>query len=131
MNQEELQHYGIKGMKWGVRRSKAQLARLSGRKKEDISDEEAEKFKKDVRRTSMLDRSPTKKLQMYNKMTVENGRDYARAVLKQASINKTINTVAGTVGVAAGKMAVEAYSDYKLGAVHFDNGTTLYTKPRK
>ena len=131
MNQEELQHHGIKGMKWGVRRSKAQLARLSGRKKEDISDEEAKKFKKDVKRTSMLDRSPTKKLQMYNKMTVENGRDYARAVMKQASINKTLKAVAGTVVVTTGKKAADKYSDYKLGAVHFDDGTTLYTKPRK
>lgn len=30
MNNNELQHHGIKGMRWGVRRSEAQLARLRG-----------------------------------------------------------------------------------------------------
>lgn len=30
MKQNELFHYGIKGMKWGVRRTEAQLARVRG-----------------------------------------------------------------------------------------------------
>lgn len=32
MKQNELFHYGIKGMKWGVRRTEAQLARARGQK---------------------------------------------------------------------------------------------------
>lgn len=33
MNNNELQHYGIKGMKWGVRRSRAQLGYSSSPRK--------------------------------------------------------------------------------------------------
>lgn len=32
IDEEFLQHYGVKGMKWGVRRSQAQLDRAAGRK---------------------------------------------------------------------------------------------------
>lgn len=31
LSEEELEHYGIKGMKWGVRRTEAQLARARGK----------------------------------------------------------------------------------------------------
>ena len=126
---EELKHHGIKGMKWGVRRSKAQLARLSNRSEDDISDEEAKGFKKDVRRVGRNANSPSRKLKLYNKTKAERGKEYADAVMKQASINRTVKVVAGTVAVAAGKKIVKAYADRKLGIVNLDNGSTLYTKP--
>jgi hypothetical protein len=37
---EVLEHHGVKGQKWGVRRSKRQLARASGKSVKDMSDEE-------------------------------------------------------------------------------------------
>lgn len=128
---EELKHHGIKGMKWGVRRSKAQLARLSGRKEEDISDEEAKAFKKDVKRVEINDRSPSRKVKLYNKNKAEKGKEYADAVAKQAARNKVTKAVAGAAAVAVGKKAVEAYANHKLGIVHLENGTTLYTKPKE
>lgn len=36
--ENELMHYGILGMKWGVRRSEAQLARARGKKTSDDDD---------------------------------------------------------------------------------------------
>lgn len=45
--EEFLQHHGIKGMRWGVRRSKSALAKVSqrrtGRNVEDLSDDELRK----------------------------------------------------------------------------------------
>lgn len=35
-NSEELFHHGVKGMRWGVRRTKAQLARSSGSSKKGL-----------------------------------------------------------------------------------------------
>lgn len=47
MERNELTHYGILGMKWGVRRSKSQLARAKGSSKKSSSDENtSEDYKK-------------------------------------------------------------------------------------
>jgi len=35
---EALEHYGVKGMKWGVRRSQAQLDRAAGRKRTTVKE---------------------------------------------------------------------------------------------
>lgn len=36
LDPESLEHYGIKGMKWGVRRTDAQLARARGKRKGSV-----------------------------------------------------------------------------------------------
>lgn len=38
MNEEYLEHHGIKGMKWGVRRSEAQLAKVRGHSSKSSDD---------------------------------------------------------------------------------------------
>lgn len=43
MNNNELAHYGILGMKWGVRRTPAQLARARGAKKSDDDSKDTSK----------------------------------------------------------------------------------------
>ena len=50
-NQNELTHYGILGMKWGVRRSEAQLDRLAGR---------VDKLKAKKKQQDKLDRAKKK-----------------------------------------------------------------------
>lgn len=45
-----IEHYGTKGQKWGVRRSKKQLAKASGKSVKDMSDED---LKKAVTRMNM------------------------------------------------------------------------------
>lgn len=43
MEQNELAHYGILGMKWGIRRTEAQLARARGKTKTDDADDNEKK----------------------------------------------------------------------------------------
>ncbi len=49
MNNNELAHHGILGMRWGIRRTKEQLARLSGR---TVSDKKKRKQEKVDEKTS-------------------------------------------------------------------------------
>ena len=46
MEQNELKHWGILGMKWGVRRSQKQLDKLANRKKAEVEDESFKTSKK-------------------------------------------------------------------------------------
>lgn len=41
-SKDEFQHHGVKGMKWGVRRTREQLARLRGKKKDDDAPSEVQ-----------------------------------------------------------------------------------------
>lgn len=45
MNNNELRHYGILGMKWGVRRTPAQLARARGKTNSSSSDKDTDNTK--------------------------------------------------------------------------------------
>lgn len=54
MNNEVLYHHGIKGMKWGVRRSPDQLSRARGSTKSSADQKEKEKRKTDVKNRRTL-----------------------------------------------------------------------------
>lgn len=91
----ELMHYGKKGMKWGTRKGRRQLSKLSGRDKKSISNEEALNFRKDVKglNSGKQGRGLTFKIkeggglkdtQWYNAKNEKIGKDYANQVIKQA-----------------------------------------------
>lgn len=94
MTQNELAHYGILGMKWGVRRTETQLARARGKKApdEDASDDYKKAHsKKSVK--SMSDKELRDRLnrlnmeQQYNKLTSEKstGRKLVEQVVGNAA----------------------------------------------
>ena len=91
----ELMHYGKKGMKWGTRKGRRQISKLSGRDKKSISNEEALNFRKDVKglnsgkqgrglKFEIKSGGGLKDTQWYNSKHEKIGKDYANNVIKQA-----------------------------------------------
>lgn len=109
MDNSVLAHYGILGMKWGVRRSEAQLARARGAKSKNSSEEESEDYKKahspkSVKSMSDAElRNRLNRLQMeqqytrLNPGTVSKGREAANKILKAGTTIATVTTTALTI----------------------------------
>ena len=83
-----LQHYGIPGMKWGVRRSEAQLARARGKKSWSDDAKEAKKIKK--KKVNQMSNSELKKVN--ERVRLE--QEYSR--LNPKTVKKGMNAVAKT-----------------------------------
>ena len=79
-NQNELTHYGILGMKWGVRRSQKQLARISNKAKKKGWSEDAETAAK--LKTKSLNQMSNAELKKFNeRKRLEN--EYKQLTKKQ------------------------------------------------
>ena len=108
MNENMLAHYGIKGMKWGIRRTDAQLARARGNAKAaelNISDDyKRAHSKKSVK--EMSDKELRERLnrldmeQRYSKLNqsaVSKGKSYASKVMKAGTTVAAVTTTALTI----------------------------------
>lgn len=95
LQQKELMHYGKKGMRWGSRKGRRQLSKLSGRDKKSISKEEALNFRRDVKgvnsgkagnglKFEIKPGGGLKDIQWFNSKNEKIGKDYANNVINQA-----------------------------------------------
>lgn len=120
----ELYHYGIKGMKWGVRRSDAQLAAARGRKSSEDA-KVVDQRKKDLsnRRTMSTDdikrRIERLKLEREFKQLTQKdiapGKKMANDILKSAGNKVLSGAVAGAAAYAV-KVAMTKNFDIKEAA---------------
>lgn len=104
-----LVHYGIKGMRWGVRRSEAQLERARGKKEEPHEDYTKAHAKKSVKEMSDSElRSRINRLQMEQQYSKLSSEGVSRGKL---SVNKILK--AGTTVAAATTTAITLYNNSK------------------
>lgn len=125
MTQNELYHYGVLGMKWGVRRTPAQLARARGQSNSSANDKvkaerkEAVKNRRNLSTEDIQKRVERLKLEKQLKdLTNEDispGRKMASDILKSAG-TKTLATVAAGATAYAVKVALTKNFDIKEAA---------------
>lgn len=134
MNNNELLHYGILGMKWGVRRSEAQLARARGKKEPTADDKVKEARKADSKNRRTLSdadlKSKIERLKMekqFKDLTDEDvspGKKMAADILKSAG-TKVLSAAAAGAAAYAVRAAMTGKFDIKEAASY------IATNPNK
>lgn len=106
MPNDYLQHHGIKGMKWGVRRTEAQLARVRGKAKKENWSEDA-KSVGEIRTKNVKQMSNAEIRKVNERMDLE--RRYSQ--LNPGVIKKGSMKVAAATGVMATALAFYSNAD--------------------
>ena len=99
MENKYLSHHGIKGMKWGVRRTEAQLARVRGRKKNWSEDA---RTAHDIKKKSVNKMSNAELKKVNERVRLE--QEYSR--LNPNAIQKGWKYVAAAAGVMGTSLAL-------------------------
>ena len=102
---DELRHYGVLGMKWGKRRSKAELARARASRgsskvtKKSIEEMSDDELRRKLNRLQME--------QQYAKLSgadVNRGKQYVEKLIKAGTTAAAVSTTALTLYNNAGKI---------------------------
>jgi hypothetical protein len=107
---DELKHYGILGMKWGVRRAQNRSIGIErkGRKK-GWSDDSIEVAKIKTKKVSQMSNAELKRLNERNQLEVTN-RDLKRKQNRGQRATQSFIKTAGTIAAVAGAAAI--YKQY-------------------
>lgn len=106
MPNDYLKHHGIKGMKWGVRRTEAQLARVRGKAKKENWSEDARTVG-EIRTKNVKQMSNAEIRKVNERMDLE--RRYSQ--LNPGVIKKGSMKVAAATGVMATTLAFYSNAD--------------------
>lgn len=141
MEHDELYHYGVKGMKWGIRRTPQQLGHTVAKVKNKIADaskkrkeqkakkkEEADKKESSTKKKSIKDMSTAELQQYYNRINLERNVLETQRRLSELQPQKTsrgkdfIKSVANDVILGNIKNASRDYLNRELRkALNLDN----------
>ena len=106
MGNESLTHHGIRGMRWGVRRTPAQLGKASTKsssktnsKKTNVKSMSDDELRKKVSRLQL-----EKQYSQLSSSEVNRGRAAAQRILKTATTAAAVTTTALTLYNNAGKI---------------------------
>lgn len=125
---DELYHWGIKGMKWGVRRYQNKDGTLTSAGRKRIHSTTKPKKMTDEELNQRIARMQKEKQYLELKKSTSPGKAYVTDLLKTAG-NKIVGGAAGAIGGVAGKVAVDAvlnhYGDIAAAAVNATGSDTL------
>lgn len=123
MNKSSLYHYGIKGMKWGIRRTPAQLGHMTSKKKTSEAKDEADDTPKKKRSVKDLSdselQSRIRRLELekrYKDLSssskeVSRGRKFTERVLERAGENIATQFTTYVLGTAVNKTFASVFND--------------------
>ena len=92
-DEEMLQHYGILGMKWGVRRTPAQLTRANGGAGKTESSDEIKKMSDSELRSKINRLQMEKQYKQLTSSEISVGRKFVQDVLTNAAKQTATNYV--------------------------------------
>lgn len=102
----ELYHWGVKGMRWGVRRAQKRTNRIDRKaKKKSWSDDATEVAKIKTKKVSQMSNAELRRLNERNQLEVTN-RDLKRKQSKGQRATQSFIKTAGTIAAVAGAAAI-------------------------
>jgi hypothetical protein len=112
----DLQHYGVKGMKWGVRRSDAQLARARKQREKDNRSGDRKTVDKSLTKakSSGVSSLSNKQLKQVNSR-LELERKYNQLNTKENPVDRGLKSVKKVLAVGAAVNAAIAFSKSPAG----------------